>query len=392
MQRIVIVGASLAGIHAAERIRELGFEGEVVLLSAEMQLPYDRPPLSKEYLRGERTLDEILLRPESWYSDNEIQLRLGSPAKALDTTRRRIELRASYSIGYDGLVIATGVVPRRLTSVAPNSPFVHTLRTLRDAARLRSALKPGKHLVVVGGGFVGLEVASTARARGVDVTVVERSSKPLARGFGPLVGDWFRMLHERHGVRFVHNCEIVSVLQDQQKLSLELSDGQSLHADVVLSGIGAVPATDWLRGSGVPLADGVLANADLSTGAPGVVAAGDVVRWLHPLFREEMRVEHWTNAVGQGRHAAQTLLGTSEPFDEVPYFWTDQYESKLRAVGHVSGTDAARVEREDTRQLVVSYGRRRTIRAAVTVDAPRELAKFQKAIRERLAWPLSAVS
>ena len=385
MRRIAIVGGSLAGVHAAEALRESGYQEEIPLVSADTYLPYDRPPLSKEGLFSGAAPEKLLLRDPQWYDDNAITTQLGVHAEGLDVDRGQLRLSSGSDLPYDGLIVATGSRARRLPTKVGQPP-VHTVRDLSDAAELRKDLLPGKHLVLIGGGFIGLEVAATARQIGLEVTVIEVSKMPLGRMLGNEVGSWFRKLHRRNGVNVICGTPLKSIEPGVGGSQVVLDDGQTIHADVVVAGIGATPATEWLSDSGLELARGVRCNSDLSTAAPGVVAAGDIARWYNPLFDEEMRVEHWTNAVEQGRHAAGTLLGACDSFSSVPYFWTDQYNAKMRFVGRSDAADVIAIEEMNKNRLVALYGRDGYIRGAVCVNAPRKLAKYRKAIRDQVPW------
>lgn len=385
MNRIVVVGGSLAAVHAAEALRDNGFDGELTLVSADAELPYDRPPLSKDLLLGDMSVEHLPLRTGSWYGENHIELRSGVAARGLDAVAGVVALSDGSELSYDGLIVATGSVARELPADAATHA-VHVIRTLPDALGLLPELTEGRHLVVVGGGFIGLEVAGVARRLGLDVTLVERSSKPLLRTLGEDAATWYRELHERNGVRLVCGSEIASVGSSARGTSLGLSDGTIVNADVVVAGVGARPAVDWLEGSGVAIADGVQCAPDLRTSVPNIVAAGDIVRWRNPTFDEEMRVEHWSNAIEQGRHAAETLLGRREGFASVPYFWTDQHETKMRFVGRSAGATERRVEELTDDKLVITYGRDRRLIGALCVNAPRAMARYKVAIQERTPW------
>ncbi|MER5184110.1 FAD-dependent oxidoreductase [Streptomyces sp. NPDC002896] len=381
MNRVVVVGASLAGVSAIESLRERGFQGGIVLVGAEDRLPYTRPPLSKDALAAGLSESALRLRAREWFDERGVTLQLGEAATALDTRDRRLWLGSDTSLTYDGLVIATGSISRRMPMTL-SMPTAHTLRTYDDADMLRQALQRGGHLVVIGAGFIGLETAATARALGLDVTVVDVMPTPMYR-FGEQVGVWYADLHERNGVRIVCSTGVDSLRAVGDRAHVLLDTGETLTADTLLVGVGGIPATAWLTGSSVGFADGVRCEPDLSTGVPGVVAAGDVARWHNNVFDETMRVEHWTNAVEQGIHAAGTLLGVSDPFESVPYFWTDQFEAKLRCVGRISPDDTIAVLRRDENSLVAAYGRDGTIRGAVCVNAPRQLATLRNAIAQR---------
>ena len=385
MQRIVVVGGSLAGVHAAEALRERGYDGELTLVSAEPGLPYDRPPLSKELLLDGMTPEQLLLRPAPWYATQGIELRLNTAARGIDADNGLLALTDGSDLPYDGMVIATGSAARRFTSAAAQAR-VHVLRTLDDALELRPELIPGRHLVMIGGGFVGLEVAAVARGLGLDVTLIEGSPMPLARAFGTEIGSWYRELHEGNGVRLICGSSVQSLQDSPGGVTVTLSSGERLSADVVAAGIGATPSVEWLTGSAVEVANGVTCTPELLTSVPNIVAAGDVAAWRNPVFDEEMRIEHWSNAVDQGRHAAATLLGERDPFASVPYFWTDQHDKKMRFVGRTAGATDIRIEEMSDDKLVATLGRDGLLIGALTVCAPRQLAKYKVAIQNHTPW------
>lgn len=385
MRHVVVVGASLAGVHAIEGLRARGYEHEVTLVGAERHLPYTRPPLSKGSLAGTSDYESLGLRPREWYDDQGVRLLLGSPAASLDARAKQLVTRDGTNIGFDGLVVATGSTARTVTPPGAAAQ-VRTLRTIDDSLRLREDLLPGQHLAVIGAGFVGLEIASTARQLGLDVTIIEMEPAPLTRVLGEAVGSWFRRLHERNGVSVRCGSRLQAVEQTRDGTTLVFEHGRPVHADHVLAGVGARPAVEWLEGSGIDTGDGVACRPDLRTSAPDIVAAGDVARWHHPLFDEEMRVEHWTNAVEQGRHAAGTLLGDRAAFAGVPYFWTDQFDVKARFVGRAHPGDDLIIEREDETSLVALFGRAGVLRGALCVGSPRLLARYREAIAQRTAW------
>lgn len=385
MRRVAIVGGSLAAVHAAEALREEGFEGDITLISAEDHLPYDRPPLSKEALSSGVDIEKLHLRSPQWYEDNSVTTRLGQAATELDITGRTVRLADGTSLPYDGVVLATGSRARRLPAVK-GVPGAYVVRDLADAQELREKLEPGKHLLLIGGGFIGLEIAATARQMGVEVSVIDVGRAPLARALGDEVGTWFRELHLRNGVNIVCTCSVERLVPTPRGVRAELSTGGTVEADVVAAGIGAIPNVEWLEGSGLNIANGVLTAADLSTGVPGIVAAGDIARWYNPLFDEEMRVEHWTNAVEQGRHAARTLLGANDAFSSVPYFWSDHYSAKMRFVGRATAATDVFVEEATETRLTAVYGRDGLVRGAVCVNGPRQLVTYRTAIHDQVPW------
>ncbi|MDX3233847.1 NAD(P)/FAD-dependent oxidoreductase [Streptomyces sp. ME19-01-6] len=382
MKRIVVVGGSLAGVNALEEIRERGFSGDLVLVGAEPRLPYTRPPLSKEALADGINYEQLALRPPGWYTEHGVTLRLGHAASGLDPRGRVVVLDDGTTIAYDGLVIATGSSSRR-SALTAGITRAHELRGVDDAERLFRALRNSSHLVVIGAGFIGLEAAATARGLGLDVTVVDIAASPMHRAFGPEVGDWFRRRHEERGVRILCATGVAQIEEQGPRTLVRLADGETLAADALLVAVGAAPATSWLTGSLVSVGDGILCEPDLATSVPDVVAAGDVARWHNRTFDESMRVEHWTNAVEQGRHAAATLLGERRPFESVPFFWTDQFNAKLRCVGRPGAADDVEILTENDTTLVAVYGRRGLLSGAVCVNAPRQLATLRQAVAAR---------
>lgn len=385
MDRIVVVGGSLAGVNAADALRKHGFDGELTLVSAEDNLPYDRPPLSKQMLLGDMAPEQLLLKPANWYEQNGINVVLGNPARHLDSAAQRVALDDGTELEYDGMVLATGSSVREL-SVAHGDPRLHVLHSMDDAVRLRAEFVPGKHLVLVGGGFIGLEVAAAARAQGLDVTVIARGPAPLSRVFVGDIGQWYQGLHERNGVEVRCGSALDAIEWGVDGAVVTLKNGSVINADIVVAGVGSTPAVEWLANSGIEISHGVACTPDLMTSLPNVVAAGDIVSWRNPIFDEQMRVEHWTNAVDQGRHAASTLLGNRDPFASVPYFWTDQFDTKLRFVGRTSGADHTNIETMTDDKLVATFGRDGVLIGAVCIGSPRQLAKYKVAIQIRTPW------
>jgi NADPH-dependent 2,4-dienoyl-CoA reductase/sulfur reductase-like enzyme len=389
MKRVVVVGASHAGVSAVEELRKRGFGGEVVLVGAEAHLPYSRPPLSKEMLAdtGGSAIDtdSVALHPLKWYQEHAITLRLGQRAGALDTVSREVALSDGSTIDYDGLVVATGVKLRR-TPWSAGSGELLELRTKDDALRLAANLPRIGHLVVVGAGFIGMEVAAAVRKYGIDVTVVDVAGWPMSRAFGEQVGSWFSRLHEANGVRVLCSTGVEEIHDLTGRTSVRLAGGEVLTADAVLVGIGTTPATDWLTDSGLELDDGVVCDTTLATGAPGVVVAGDIARWINPRYGSSMRVEHWTNAIEQGAHAVATLLGDPQPYSPVPYLWTDQFDARTRCVGVMSPDDETAILTETESSLVAVFGRAGRLHGAVCVNAPRELVRLRQAIAQRAAF------
>lgn len=379
-ETIVVVGASLAGLRAIEALRREGHAARIVAIGAEAHLPYDRPPLSKQFLKGDWEADRLWLRREG-VDDLEVEWHLGARASALDLPGRAVLLEGGERVGYDRLLVATGAVARRLP-FGEGLAGVHALRSLDDAAALRADLDRADRVVIVGAGFIGMEVAATCRRRGLAVTVVEPLPHPLMRGLGPVLGAWAGEHHQDQGI--VLRCGVgVAGLEGGTRVErVRLGDGTTLEADVVLLGVGSRPATDWLEGSGLALADGVDCDASGATSHPDVFAAGDVARW------NGVRLEHWTSAVEQGTHVATRLLKGKEAGDlaHLPYVWTDQFDLRLQIAGHVQPGDEMHVchgslegGAEDRRFLAL-FGRAGRLVAAVGNKRPRQLMAARKLI------------
>lgn len=385
MRRVVVVGGSVAAVNAVDGLRHAGFEGEIDLVSAEDLLPYDRPPLSKDALREGHAHEALVIKDVEWYADNGVDVTLGTAAVGLDAHHKTVALANGREVPYDGLIVATGCSPRRLPAFE-GVPGVFEIRTLADSRALHDQLRPGRHLVVIGAGFIGLEVAATARTMGLDVSVVEIAPVPLTRVLGSEPGRWFQDYHADHGVNLYCGSGIDRIEVADGGTRLHLGDGTVLCADLIVTGVGVAPATDWLAGSGVDLADGVVCDPSLRTSVPDVVAAGDVVRWHNRLFDETMRVEQWLNAVEQGTHAAHTLLGDAEPFAPVPYFWSDQFDAKVKFVGSTTGADRVEVTQTGDTSLVALFGRGDRFHGALCINAPRQLAISKQCILKGARW------
>ncbi|MFI7643928.1 NAD(P)/FAD-dependent oxidoreductase [Nonomuraea sp. NPDC049400] len=378
VDRIVLVGASLASVHAIDTLRSNDYAGEIVLVGAESQVPYDRPPLSKEALRTGHHVSP--LRGPEWYADRGVRLELGRAARGLRPATRTVVLEDGHELSYDGLVIATGSRVRRLRH---GDEHICYLRTADDAAALRERLRAATRVAVIGGGFLGLEVAATATELGVHTTVIEVAPVPMARVLGDEVGEWFRRLHERHGVAMLCGRLATGVDRVGEEYVVSVPGREPIRADLVVGALGAVPVVDWLAGSGVAVSDGVVCDFTLRTTVPDVVAAGDVARWYNPLFDEDMRVEQWTNAAEQGRHAALTLLGAEDAYAPVPYFWSDQFDAKMRFVGRATAADEIDIENSTDRRLVATFARHGHQIGALCVNAPTELPRHRAAIAAR---------
>lgn len=382
-----MVGASLAGVRAVQALRREGHAGRIVLVGAEAHWPpFDRPPLSKQVLTGAWEPDKARLRlPEAFDAD----LVLGRRAVALDLASSSVTLDDGSTIEFDGLAITTGATPITLPGT-DGLAGVHALRSIDDCLALRRDLADARRVAVVGAGVIGCEVASSCRSLGLEVTLIEALDVPLTRVLGPEMGRVATALHEAHGVDLRLGTRVASIEGEGAVERLHLSDGPVVEADVVVVGVGVRPATSWLEGSGLTIDDGVVCDeACAAAGSDGrIVAAGDVARWVHPLYGRSMRVEHWTNASDQAAHAAKTLVhgaAVAGPFSAVPYFWSDQHGTKFQLVGTSDpGDDVAVVEGSvEDGKFVAAFGRDGIVVGALCVNWPARTVPWRKAVEER---------
>jgi 3-phenylpropionate/trans-cinnamate dioxygenase ferredoxin reductase subunit len=390
---VTVVGASLAGLSAARALRAQGFEGRLTVVGDEAHGPYDRPPLSKGFLAGELDLADLALTTEE---DEALDLdwRLGVPAVALRPGDRAVELADGTQVASDGVVLATGARARTLPG-GPELGGVHVLRSVDDALALRASLSTASALVVIGAGFLGAEVASTARALGLDVTVVEALPTPLAGPLGVEMGAACAALHADHGVRLVTGVGVAGLAGGTTVEAVDLADGTRLAADVVVVGIGALPNVEWLAGSGLDVAGGVVTDATCATGIPRVVAVGDCAASYDVHARRVVRAEHWTSALRQPATAAGTLLGAAPgPFAEVPYFWSEQYGKQIQFAGTRDDADALTVVEGAVadRSFVASWTREGRLVAVLGVDSPRPFTAWRRALRTQAALDLTAAT
>ncbi|HEU0170048.1 MAG TPA: FAD-dependent oxidoreductase [Acidimicrobiales bacterium] len=399
-RRIVVVGASLAGLRAAEEVRHQGFEGTITLVGDEIREPYDRPPLSKQVLAGawpaERTA--LTVMHPGGLAGLDLDWRLGVRANHLDLTSRRVLLAGGGDVPFDGLVVATGAAPRELPGTETLAG-VHTLRTLDDSLAMRAALDGGvRRVVVVGAGFIGAEVAATCRTAGCDVTILEALPVPLGRALGDEMGAVMGELHRDHGVDLRLGVGVAGFEGGDRVTHVRLADDSLVDADLVVVGIGVTPNTGWLEGSGLALDDGLVCDAT-TRAAPGVVAAGDVARWPSHRFGELMRVEHWDNAIAMGEHAARRLLAdlagdpaddpaSTAPYDPVPWFWSDQYDRKIQLAGRSAGADEVRIVDGsiDERRFVALYRRGDRLVGVLAMNRPRPVVTYRGLVERGAAW------
>jgi 3-phenylpropionate/trans-cinnamate dioxygenase ferredoxin reductase component len=334
----VIVGAGLAGAKAAEALRYEGFEGRLVLIGDEPERPYERPPLSKDYLRGERA-EKPFVHAESFYADNEIELWTSTRVSGIDASLRELWLEGDQRLSYDRLLLATGAVPRRLDVPGAELDGIHYLRNLADSERVGKRIAQGQRLLVVGSGWIGAEVAASARQKGCQVTMVETASLPLERVLGPELGDVYVDLHRGHGVEFLPETTVARFEGPGSVQRVLTHDGSSIETDFVVVGIGVAPRAGLVETAGLRVNNGVLVDEYLEASVPGVFAAGDVANARHPFYGRHLRVEHWANALKQGPIAARAMLGKSASYAEIPYFFSDQYEASMEYSGYATQWD-----------------------------------------------------
>lgn len=397
---VVIVGGSVAGVATADELRRRGFPGSIVLVDSEAHLPYDKPPLSKKALTSDWDPAQAQLRPRQHYDDLSIQLRLGQTAQSLETSQRSVLLESGEVLSARHVVLTTGASPRALPLSQP-VPGVHTLRGLDDALAIRRRLGPGRRLVVVGGGFIGAEVAATARQEGAEVTVVEAMPLPFAGVLGPEAGAALAGMHTRRGVQLACGVPVARVERSAAGAVVVLADGKELVADVVVVGLGVRPRTDWLAGSGLLVADGIVCDELGRTSAPNVYAAGDVASWYDSRTQGHSRGEHWTVAREQGTAVARVILGDagSASLSAAPYFWSDQFGVRIQCFGYVARHDDCELAwgSPADEQFVMLYFRLGRLVGAVGVNAARQLRRYHADIetqtaRSSLDLPLSAVA
>jgi 3-phenylpropionate/trans-cinnamate dioxygenase ferredoxin reductase subunit len=385
---IVIVGASLAGMHAAQALRRHGFDGRVTVVDADPHTPYDKPPLSKQVLAGEWERDRLVLAPAR--EDLGLDYRLGVEATSLDPGSRSVVLADGERLTYDGLVLAVGAAARRLPA-AEGLAGTHVLRSLDDCLALRADLDANpRRVVVIGAGFVGAEVASTCRERGLEVSMVDILEAPMERALGLEVGGVFADLHRDHGVDVRLGVGVDGFDGADRVEAVRLADGSVLDADVVVVGIGVAPATDWLEGSGLTIDNGIVVDETLLA-APGVTAAGDAARWPSRRYQRPLRIEHWDTAIQMGEAAARRLLagdGPGETFDPLPTFWSSQYDRRLQLSGHAGGEDRVEVVIGSMaeRRFVALYEHAGRVAAVLGLNRPRHVTQLQELAADAVPW------
>lgn len=380
----VILGGGVAAYGAAEALRAAGFDGPVTLVSAEPVVPYDRTTLSKAFLQGQKTVEEILFKPARYYQGLGIELRLGQRVTAADLERRELALEPGERLPFDVLLIATGAEPVRLRLPGFDLPGVRYLRSLADAQALREDLSRAERVLVIGAGFIGAEVAASARALGKQVTLVDLLPVPLAGPLGEEVGAILAEVHRRHGVELRMGQKVAKLRGHRSVEEAVLESGQRITCDLVVVGVGVRPAVALFQGSGLQIEDGILVDEHCATSVPGVYAAGDVANWWHPVIGRRLRVEHFDNAVQQGAAAARAIAGDPQPYAPVPYFWSDQYDLNLQYAGYPGPWDQVVLRGDPVAPSVtVFYLRQGMIEAVVTINRPRELRPGRRLIEAR---------
>ena len=382
----VIVGAGLAGQHAAETLRKAGFDGRVFLVGDEPHAPYSRPPLSKTVLRGEEDPHQPQLRGLDWYDEHDVELILGVRATAVSPSTRSVELADGRGLTYDKLLLATGGRAREVPCAGADLAGVHTLRTVDDAVAIRDRLVPGAPVVVIGAGFIGAEVAASAQMLGCEVTVLEIADLPLGRVLGAEVGEIYAEIHREHGVNLRTGVGLERIEGDGECRRVVATDGQVHDAACVVIGVGIVPDVDLAGGDGIQIGNGIVVDERCETSVPGVFAAGDVAFHPNPILGRSIRVEQWQNAQHQGAAAARNMLGQDAPFAEVPWFWSDQYDLNMQMAGLPSGGDAV-VFRGDVegRSFSVFYLRDGALEGVVGVNRVHDVRAGRRMIQQHTA-------
>jgi 3-phenylpropionate/trans-cinnamate dioxygenase ferredoxin reductase component len=385
-QTFVIVGASLAGAKAAETLRQEGFDGRLVLVGAENERPYERPPLSKDYLRGEVGREKVYVHDEDFYGEHEIDLRLGRTAESLDTSSGELELDGGERLRYDRLLLTTGAEPRRLSIPGAELDGVLYLRSVQDSDALRARLDRGGAVVVVGAGWIGAEVAASARQRGLEVTVLDPLSVPLERVMGAEVGAIYRDIHTDHGTQMLMGTGVEAFEGHRAVERVRTSDGRELECDLVVVGVGVQSRVGLAAKAGIAVDNGILVDEHLQTSLPGVFAAGDVANAHHPFYGERIRIEHWANALNQGPAAAHSMLDQSAAYARLPYFFSDQYDVGMEYTGFARSWDRV-VFRGDpaTREFVAFWLVDDRVVAGMNVNVWEVTDPIKRLISERVA-------
>ena len=382
LETFVIVGASLAGGGAAATLRQEGFDGRVILIGAEPQPPYERPPLSKEYLRDKSSFEQTLVQSSDFYGENGIETRFGVRASRVDPAKKVIELDGEEGVAYDKLLVATGGRNRRFPVPGLDLEGVYDLRTMADCERIRAEIGPGRKAVVVGMGFIGSEVAASLRQSGVNVVVVDRNKVPLRRVLGEEVGQVIEVIHRDHEATLIFEDTVAAFEGADRVERVVTQGGRRIECDFVVVGLGVEPVTELLADTGAEIDNGIAVDEFCRTGVEGIYAAGDVANHYHPVFERRIRVEHWQNALNQGPAAARNMLGKDEPYDDIPWFWSDQYDFNLQYTGFHTEWDEVIVRGSmEERNFVAFYRKDERVLAAVAVNRGKDLRRSMRLIK-----------
>jgi 3-phenylpropionate/trans-cinnamate dioxygenase ferredoxin reductase subunit len=379
----VIVGASLAGAKAAETLREQGFDGRVIMIGAEAERPYERPPLSKDYLRGEADAKPYV-HDDGFYAEHDIELRTSTIVERIDPATSQLWLAGGETLQFDRLLLTTGAKPRQIPLPGADLDGVLTLRTIEDSDAIRARIDAGGRLVTIGAGWIGAEVAASARQRGCDVTILEMAEVPLERVLGPELGAIYRDIHTDHDVRFIGGAKIEAIEGGATVEAVRLAGDRRIEADFVVVGVGVEPRVELAQAAGIATDNGILVDEHLQTSAPDIFAAGDVANAQHPFFGKRIRVEHWSNALNQGPAAARNMLDRDEPYDRIPYFFSDQYDVGMEYTGYASEWDAV-VFRGDpaTREFIAFWLQNQQVVAGMNVNVWEVNEQIQALVRAR---------
>jgi 3-phenylpropionate/trans-cinnamate dioxygenase ferredoxin reductase subunit len=383
-QTHVIVGAGIAGAKAAEGLREHGFEGRIVLVGSESELPYERPPLSKDYLRGESPREKARVLPDDFYDGHDIELRTGNTVERIDIAANEAVLGTGDRVPYDRLLLATGAEPRRLSVPGADLDGVHYLRDFADADAIAARLKSGGHAVVIGAGWIGSEVGASARQKGLEVTIVEQADVPLEHVLGREVGAIYAQVHRDQGVELMTGVALEAFEGSEHVERVKLGDGHTIEADFVVVGIGVVPRTALAEKAQIAVDNGIVVNEQLETSASGIFAAGDVANAFHPFYRGHLRVEHWANALNQPAVAAQGMLGIPASYERLPYFFSDQYDVGMEYTGYATSWDEVVIRGDaEKREFIAFWLEEGRVMAGMNVNVWDVTDPIQALIRSR---------
>ncbi len=392
-QRFVIVGASLAGAKAAEELRERGFDGEVVLIGSEPERPYERPPLSKDYLRGESERDKAYVHGSDFYREHEIELRTSTTVTKVDPNEGKITLEDEAQLEFDRLLLTTGSEPRRIPIAGAELDGIHYLRAMADCDALKELLQEGARVAIVGSGWIGSEVAASAREKGLEVTVIDPLSVPYEMILGREIGEFYRDVHAQHGVKLLLGDGVERFEGEGRVARVRTTGGQTVECDFAVVGIGVVPRANLAQDAGLEVDNGVVVDASLTSSAPNVLAAGDAASAWHPFFGQRIRVEHWANALNQGPAAARSMLGENVSYDRIPYFFSDQYDVGMEYSGHAPQWDEVvfRGDR-DSGEFVAFWLKDRRVIAGMNVNVWDVNQHVQALIRSRQEVDVAALT